>query len=66
MIKTKTYRYLDPHEREAIEKLFSGSQHKLAKELGISVSYLNMLLKGKRPLTQKVVEGFERIGIRII
>ena len=66
MIKTKVFRYLDQREREALEKLFSGSQRKLAKELGISVSYLNMILKGKRPISDKVLEGFERIGIRII
>lgn len=66
MIKTKTYRYLDQNEREALEKMFSGSQRKLARELGISVSYLNMILQGKKPITEKIIGRFESIGIRIL
>ena len=58
MIKTKTYRYLDKEESEKImllaaaDEIFSSNQ--LAKHLGLSSSYLSMILNGKRALSRRV------------
>lgn len=62
--KTET-RFLEEQEADAIKLTcmqLGISQNELAKRLGVSISYLSMVMQGKRAFTHDLEARFNEIG----
>lgn len=60
--------YIDDDDLDVIAwwlKDHNFNQCALALELGVSRTYISMLLKGQRPITKKLYDKFLKIGIKL-
>lgn len=67
-LKTKQYFYFERKDRVAFKVFLVENDYTLksfAEKCGLSTSYLNAILNGKRPLTESVVESLSKGGYKI-
>lgn len=60
--------YIDDDDLDVIAwwlKDHNFNQYALAKELGVSKTYISMILNGQRPITKKLYDKFLKIGIKL-
>ena len=65
---TKTYYFLDEEDKKNIKKQMLDMNLKLkdiAKTLGLSSAYVSSILNGERNLTDKIIEQFASVGIKL-
>lgn len=65
---TKTYYLLDEEDKKNIKKQMLDMNLKLkdiAKTLGLSSAYVSSILNGERNLTEKIIEQFTSVGIKL-
>ena len=64
----KTYYFLDEEDKKNIKKQMLDMNLKLkdmAKALGLSSAYVSSILSGERNLTEKIIEQFASVGIKL-
>ena len=67
-IVSKNFIYLDKEDKREVKKYLLDTNHSLkwlAQKLGISYSYLHLLLGGYRPIPKELSRKLEDIGIDI-
>lgn len=65
---TKTYYILDEKDKKQIKKQMIDldlTLSKMAKNIGVSKSYISEIISGKKHLTDKIIEQFKSQGITI-
>ena len=65
---TKTYYILDEKDKKQIKKQMIDldlTLSKMAKNIGVSTSYISAIISGKRCLTDKIIKQFLSQGIVI-
>ena len=63
---TKTTMYVDAEERKKMVLYFASidiySYNQLSSLLGISLTYMSLIMNGKRPITEKIMKKLKRLG----
>lgn len=62
----KTTMYVDAEERKKMVLYFASidiySYTQLSSLLGISLTYMSLIMNGKRPITEKIMKKLKRLG----